>query len=321
MIYIIFGSYPYLIKKSINNIKNEILGKEADEISFVECDFSIDDINKIGDELSIIPMGYEKKIVSFNNSTFLLEKDNELEKNEKYIQMFKLIDVTDESLILIFSIESKYISTTNKFYKFVSENGQIIERIEPSNSDLTIFIKKKLASLECDIENDAIEELKRRTNSDLFMIENEFIKLSNYSSHIYIDDVRKLVSEPIDDNNFNILSFLLDGNINGALKTFRDLRIRGIEPVILISMLTTQMIFIHQVYYLSHVCFKSNDDIAKELRAKPGRIYMSLKNMNKINEKILLKELENLYNLDKSIKKGEIDRNVGFEFFLLKFGK
>ena len=63
----------------------------------------------------------------------------------------------------------------------------------------------------------------------------------------------------------------------------------------------------------------SKEDIASELKIKPGRVYILSKNLAIISESTIRKTLDDLYQLDLDIKSGLVDRHYAFEMFLLKF--
>lgn len=321
MLNIIFGNLQYLIDKTIAKSKTSFLGTDINEINCVVNDYEKDSKEKILDDLLLIPLGYDKKMVILNNATFLLEKNNELISDEKYQFLRNCLLNEDPNILIVAALTVKYISTTNEIYDFCNNKGKIIERIEPTSKDMSVYIQKKLEGTGVTASFDAVEEIKRRTAGDLMQLDSEIAKLSNYSKNITLEDVKILVPEQLETNSFNILSSLLVYDINSAIKTYRDLRVSGVEPVVLISSLTSQIKFLDQVYYLVFDKNMNNDEAAKVLGAKSGRIYMSLKNLKNTSQKVLRNELEKLYILDKKIKKGEIDRFVGFELFLINFGK
>lgn len=127
-----------------------------------------------------------------------------------------------------------------------------------------------------------------------------------------------LVSRPLEDNTFLIFNLLLDGNNAEAARMLKDLKINGVEPVTLISQLANQFRLLNQVSYLYRKKY-TQEEIAKELKIKPGRAYVLSKYVYKISEKTIHQVLDDLYQLDLDIKSGQVDRYYAFEMFLLKF--
>ena len=104
-----------------------------------------------------------------------------------------------------------------------------------------------------------------------------------------------------------------------ALALFKDLRVSNVEPVTLISQLANQFRLINEVRFLLRVRRLSQDEVAKELKIKPGRVYVLSKSLSLISEKAILRALDDLYELDYNIKSGQVDRFYAFELFLLEF--
>ena len=98
----------------------------------------------------------------------------------------------------------------------------------------------------------------------------------------------------------------------------KDLKINGVEPVTLISQLANQFHLLNQVSYLYRQR-KTQEEIAKELKIKPGRAYVLSKYVYRVSENTIHQVLDDLYQLDLDIKSGQVDRYYAFEMFLLKF--
>ena len=168
------------------------------------------------------------------------------------------------------------------------------------------------------IDNDALIELADRTAGDVALLQTSVAKLSLYTSHVTYDDVVLMVARPLEDNTFLIFNHLISGHNMDAVQLFRDLRVSNVEPVTIISMLGNQFRLLDQVFYLNKNG-KSEDEIARELNIKPGRVYILKKNLNLLSEKAIHRTLNDLFDLDLQIKSGLVDRFYAFELFLINF--
>ena len=74
----------------------------------------------------------------------------------------------------------------------------------------------------------------------------------------------------------------------------------------------------NQVKYLSD-CGLNESSIASNLRANPYRVRKSMQVAYKISQTKINNVLDKIYQLDYTIKSGQIDRFVGFELFLINF--
>ena len=128
-----------------------------------------------------------------------------------------------------------------------------------------------------------------------------------------------MVTRKLEDNAFLLSNYLIEGRNTDALALFRDLRVSNVEPVTLISQLANQFRLINEIRFLLRVKRLTQDEAAKELKIKPGRVYVLSKHLSLISEKAILKALDDLYELDYNIKSGQVDRFYAFELFLIEF--
>lgn len=310
MFYIVFGEQEFLVNRTIKKIE-----KKYNEIEYF--DFKEDDLNSIIKSISSYSLFEQKKLIEIKNFDLLLKSDEELEKNKKSSEFISyLFNSSDNDIILI--VLNKKISH-NKIYKKIYENGEIYENLQLSDDDWRKYIKQRFNKENIEIAEDAIEELIVRVEKDLTKFENEFNKLINYSNKINLNDIKILVSEPLEENSFLVLNYLINDNKIMALKKYNNLLKQNYETVVLISSIVTQLVFYQQVYYLNNFEKKSNLEIAKILKSNDKRVYVTLKNLKKIGIDRIHNSCNLLYEIDSKIKSGLLNKNTAFELFLLNF--
>ena len=96
------------------------------------------------------------------------------------------------------------------------------------------------------------------------------------------------------------------------------MRLKGAEPVTLINLVSSSIISMLNVSNLIKLG-KNNDEIAKITGFSSGKVFMTTKNLRKVKEERLKRNLDFLYNLDYKIKHSLVDRFYAFEIFLKKF--
>ena len=321
MIYIIYGSQSIIVKQRIKKIAKENL-EELDDMSFIKFDGSQSLIQEIVDEASYIPLGFEHKVISVENTYFIgkPKAKNKIESEQDYKKLIDYINYPNEDCDLIFSIISPTIDEKSEIVKLIKAKGKIMEVVDPSKDDWQKYVNKYITeTLKVKINNDAIIELSDRTQMDVALFQNSAKKLALYTDHITYDDVCKMVQRPLEDNSFQLFNHLVNKNNGAALSLYRDLRVNNVEPVTLISMIGNQFRMLSQVSYLSKIGLSANE-IAKELNINSYRAQILRKTSFSISEKTIYNTLENLYNLDLQIKSGQIDRFYAFEMFLINFG-
>lgn len=323
MIYFIYGNQSPTIKSQIKKIVASTLGNDVDEFNYVKLDgFNVTVQNAV-DECRYVSLGYDKKVVSLENCYFFIKPKprNKIEADQDYNELEKYIkeNAEDDSCAFILSAVSSTLDEKNKILSLLKEKGKIIQIVDPDEKNFLEYIKNYCAKYEINIDKDAIIELANRTDGDVALFKNSISKLSLYTDHIRYADVVKMVTRRLEDNAFYLSNMLIEGRNAEAVALFRDLRVSNVEPVTLIGQLANQFRLLNQIRYLLHKKKMYQEDVAKELKIKPGRVYVLSKSLSLISEKAIVRTLEDLYNLDLQIKSGLVDRFYAFELFLIEF--
>ncbi|MCQ2800677.1 MAG: DNA polymerase III subunit delta [Bacilli bacterium] len=323
MIYLINGKQNIRLKSQMKSIVKKSLG-EIDAINFIKHDASLVLVQEIVDDVNYLPLGYDHKAVVVDNPYFLLKEKgrNKLESDQDYNKLINCINHPDENCDLIFLVNTSESDVDKKsdVYQAIEKNGQIIVLEEPKESQwfevVAHYFKEKWPNNR--IDNDAVNELARRTEGDYASLFNNGSKLALYSDHITYEDVTLMVTRPLEENAFLLFNYLLDNKNVEAISLYRDLKSANTKPETLIPMIANQFRLLNRVSYLSKKHFDA-DAIASELSINPIRAKILKKNSMIISQKRINQTLEDLYQLDLQIKSGLLDRNYSFELFLINF--
>lgn len=109
------------------------------------------------------------------------------------------------------------------------------------------WIQKEVKRQEALIDSDAINYLVESIGSDLWRLNNELNKLTNYAKHITLKDADLFIDSPIDDNIFNFTDAISSKDAKRALKLLRDQLDSGANEFMLLSMLARQIKILLQV--------------------------------------------------------------------------
>ncbi len=320
MIYLVYGNQSPTIKSKIKKIAKSNL-PFIDDINFVKYDASETPIQEVVDECNYLPLGYEHKVISLENTYFLLKEKskNKVESEQNYDEFIKYLNSPNSTTDLIVSVISSSLDEKNEIVKLLKKKATIVEAKDPDEKTYKDYIKRYIVEkLNVDIDNDALTELAIRTAGDVALMKNSADKLALYTNHITFDDVSLMVVRPLEENVYKIFNYLLAGKNNDALMLYKDLRASNVEPVTLISMLANQFRLLNEVIYLSRNGFSYNE-IGKELGINEIRAKILAGYSYSFGEQKLINILETLYNLDLNIKSGLFDRFYAFELFLINF--
>lgn len=323
MIYFVYGNQGPNIKSQIRKIGESFLnGEKPDELNFIKLDGHNVLVQDAVDECKYVALGYEKKIVSLENCYFLLKPKpkNKIESDQNYDELLDYIENNsqDNESCFIISVCSSTIDEKSNLFKSLKEKAKVIQIVDPDEKGWNEYVKAYLAKKEIVIDRDAIMELAERTAGDVALFQNSVQILTLYTDHIRYKDVILMINKPLEDNAFLIFNLLLDNKNAEAISLFRDLQVKNIQSPTLIAQLGNQFRLLSQISYLSKKRIPK-EEIANELKIKPGRVFVLSKLLPMISDKAIKKTLDDLYQLDLDIKSGLVDRNYGFELFLIKF--
>ena len=323
MIYFIYGNQSPTIKSQTKKIVSTFLNNQVDDFNYIKIDGHNVLVQDMVDECRYVSLGYDKKAVSFENAYFLLKSKprNKLEQDQDYNTLKRYIeeDNNSDEALLVISVVSDEIDEKNEIVKLLKEKAKVVEIADPDEKTFLEYVKSYCVKYNIHIDRDALSELAYRTDGDVALFKNSITKLTLYTDHITYFDVVKMVSRKLEDNAFLISTLLVEGKNMQALQLFRDLKVTNIQPVTLISQLANQFRLLSQVRYLLKRKRLAVEEVAKELKIKPGRVYVLNKQLPLISEKKIYDTIEDLYKLDLDIKSGQVDHLYAFELFLIKF--
>ena len=326
MICIVAGKQNIQINSQIKNAVKKSVG-EIDDMNFAKYEASDLSFKEVIDEANYLPLGYDRKALVIENCFFLLKEKGRVKKNSELEQGLKLLlayiaspnEATD--LFLTVNTAESVLDKNSAIYQAIQKNGQIIELDEPNEKNWPEVVAHtfKARFPETKIDKDAIYELAKRTAGDYALLFNSAMKLSLYTDHIRYDDVVLMVARPLEEETYNLFNFLVDNRNVDAVKLYRDLKSRNIEPVTLINSIAGQFRLLNRVSYLAKQGM-NQDEIAKELNINPIRAKILRSKSFVVSQKKIAETLEELYQLDLQIKSGLIsDRFFAFELFLINF--
>ena len=319
MLYLIFSSQAASVKGRIKKISKESLKQELDELNFVRFSFNDVSVFDVLDEASYIPLGYDKKVISLEDFAWLGKIDKKTKESEEYKALINYLKSPNEQTDLIISLLEDKIDEKGEILNIIKEKGEVISYPQPNEiqwkESVARYIKDKLG---VSIDRDALIELSNRTFRDVDLLRNNAKKLALYTDHITHQDVLLMVERPLEDNIFQIFNALLEGKNGQALAIYRDLKVKGGEPVSIITTLANQLRTFSMVAYLSKNNY-SIKGIADELGINEIRAKILSRQVYNMTDKAINRTFEELYNLDYQIKSGQVDRFYAFELFLANF--
>ena len=310
MLYLLYGTENYLIKKEIDKILDT---NSIEKINVSEYNLEIDNFKDIIEDANTISLFADKKAIIVNNSYIFTGKNVKSDNDpELFLDYFKNINPAS---IIIFTVDSEKLDERKKLVKEIKKVGTV--RDFNKKNDLTDILKNMFEGYNISIQD--IRFMIDRCGNNLDILSQEANKIKIYKDtdkNITREDIINLTSKNIDIDIFGFVDTIVNKNKNKALEIYKEMLINGEEPIKILVILANQFRIIYQAKELYKQGYSGND-IATMIGIHPYRIKLALEKARDYNSNTLLNYLEKLADLDYDIKVGNIESSLGLEMFIL----
>lgn len=306
--YLIYGVDKYLIDKEIDKIikKNKI-----DNNSIIRYSLNEDSIDNILEDANTFNLFSDTKLIIVNDANIFTSSNDIL--TDKIINY--LNNYNDKSY-LVFTLLSDKIDNRKKITKVMSDKGNVID-LNKKDVD-TNYIISYLKENGYQINMSDARMILNKVGNNLFSINNELDKLMLFKLEDKVIDknsIDLLINENIDSSLFALVDSITNKDKDKMLKLYHECLLES-DPVMIINMLANKYILLYQVKRLISDGY-SDDKIAKELEVHPYPVKLARNMCYSYSVKEILDIILKLANLDKDIKLGNVNGEVGLEFLLL----
>ncbi len=301
MIYLLYGDNLYLKKKKIDQLLNQVDINSVNSFTYPQVNFA--DIFELSNMNNLFS---KKQAIMINNCSFF---DNEKIDETIFIENFANMN---PNTILIFTYDGIKIDNRKKIVKSLKKHGKEVPCFHQKN----IFLEVKEMFQGVQINDDNIKYFLEVVGSNLGIIEQEINKLKIYKKEILKEDIDKVCSKFQTPDVFLLVDAIINENIPKTLKLYNIMMKYSEEPTKIIVLCANHFRLIFQTKKLMEMGY-SITDIAKKLAVHPYRVKLASEKAYHYDENIILKRLNKLADLDINIKSGLIEKNTGFELFLL----
>lgn len=318
MNYVIYGEEKLLMQQKLAQLqkKYHICEDDMNMMTYYCHETAMKDI--IEDALTP-PFFSEYKMIVLKNPVFLTTQKQK-EVSEEDIQLF-LDYLSHDNPMTVFVIfhDQKNFDERKKVVKQLRKLARFFEIDKLDSHQMFKTVHKSIVSRGCTIDDDALELLLSRVSSNLMKVSQEVNKLCLYDQHITKEVVEHLVSQPLEDNVFDLTKAILNKETVKCIRIYKDLKMNNEEPIKLIVLIANSLRLLYQVKLLDRKGYNDRE-IASMLSLNPFRLKYIRQDGKDYDIQELLKKIDELSQLDVAIKTGKVDRYKGLELFLMKVG-
>lgn len=310
MIYVIYGSEPYLINNQLNEIINSHKDAFITRFNGLDSDFSV---NTMLDACQSVGLFSDSSLVIVKDPYFLINKvdDKTIESINNYV-----LSQSYENTLVLYTLDNSF-NTRSKLFKDILTNAQGIELNKLRKYDFYNYARGLIKNRISNISKDAIELLVKNSNYDISLLSCNLDVLELYPDYIDLDVVNNLISMPNEDDVFSLINALTNKKVSLSIKYANKL-LENNEPVLrLLSTIASQLRFIYEISYLESI-HKSFQEICKMTNSKDYRVQKALESLQMMNENDILKLQSKIADLDYKLKmNNEISEKLNLELLIV----
>lgn len=318
-VYVFFGEDGYLKK----NYADKISRKVADiEDVFAYTKFTADcDLQDVYDAVMQLPMTCDRKCVVLEDYDFEHCAKSDLDK------LCELLSDVPETAVLILRFDNVEfdVKKSAKFKKIVAsaeKSGGIAVQLDHRKpAELVKMLSDGAAKRGCRMDSSVSRYLIETAGEDINLLRNELDKLCFFvgKGNITKETVDLVCIKTVEASVFNLSKHILSGDVSAALAMLDELFFMRIEPIIILSTISSVYVDMFRVY-AAKSAGKTAKDVAEAFGYK-NRAFLLDKaatNLRKFDYKRLNLSLDALTNADKSLKSFGGDSRIILEQLIIK---
>lgn len=316
---ILHGTEEYHIDDAVNLIKKKYVSEEYESMNYMEFERIESNSRDFFEFVTTFPFMSDYKICVVKESGFLTSAGSLNKKDED--RLMEMADGND-GCIIIFLIKGGKPDLRKKFVKKLKEKNSIFEINKLNETELSRYIAARLKSRGLSIslhDADYIANnsgyLEYESTVNLYHINNEAEKIASYKSgagSVSLDDIELLIIKSIESNIFKLVDYVCEGNKAKAFEILEEMLLNNTPEQFIIHMLARQYRMLYQYTVLVKKGYGFND-IMNKMKLKNFVATKLSKQAKNLSPEKIQYYMEKILEIDKKIKKGEIDGRIGLE--------
>lgn len=316
-LFLLTGEDSYQTLSKLKHWKKGFIQKYGDiNITILEENLTTEKILQSTDSL---PFLSEKRMVIVKNfcQTTSLEEQKKLAEQLEKIPEF----------CVFFLVETKPPDKRSSLYKKMVKIGQLENHEILQGSALTRWIIEKVTEKSGQIGFNEANYLAQMHGAELWSLENEIEKLTNYCQDKPIDipTINLLTKANLTTSIFQLTDYLGQKNTSAALKTLQNLLKNDEDIHYIFHMIIRQFRLILQIKSLTEQRF-SPPEIARQIKQHPYVVKTTVNQTRNFDFPTLQKIYQQLLQIDIALKTGKIrytsenskEFNLALETFILE---
>ncbi|MDX8359525.1 DNA polymerase III subunit delta [Cytobacillus sp. IB215316] len=316
-LYLLYGKETYLLNETKKLLISH--GLKNEEIEFNLSTYNLEEtpIEAGIEDAETYPFFGDKKIVIFNNPTFLTSEKSKIEHDLKKLETF--INQPADFSIIVFYAPYEKLDERKKLTKLLKKKAELLVANTLTEQELQKWIVERAESFQVLIQNEAVEEMLRLVGTNLMLLTTEIDKLALYvgpGGNISHETVTLLVARTLEQNIFTLIDFIVQRKPAEAMQILFDLIEQKEEPIKILSLVSNQFRLIYQVKELARQGY-NQQKISSIIKVHPYRVKLAAGQAKLFGDQELKGIIGQLAEADYDMKVGNVDKQLILELFIM----
>lgn len=316
-----YGAEDYLMDWAVREIVNKYVDEEWRSLDFRQLDGSSVSSYDIMSEARAYSMFSERRVVVVKDWMPLYRKASDPGADE----LLKFASEKQDTSVLIFVLESRYSGDLTSYARKMIKAAGAYDFARLEKADLKSFINKRvraggkiLPRRELDFLIDISGYYNKESTYSLTQLDADVGKIvkATQDDQITIDVIEDLLTGDSDRFVFNLVDAVVSGNRAKALAIAETIINEEDGAMQVTALLTKQFEIMYDALELSQQGM-SIAQMAKKTGINEFRFKKAWQAANAYSLSRIRKLLTELYNIDRDIKRGDIDKDTALELFVI----
>jgi DNA polymerase-3 subunit delta len=318
-VYFMYGTQTFLMEDLVMDIIKQTVGSQDDPnvISFSLQDTLLDIAIE---EAETFPFFGGKKIVVIKDFSLVTAQKQEGKLDHDLNRLQQYIDhPATESVFILLSPYEK-LDERKKITKELKKKAALVECFPFDDKMLSHWLDAQATAKGFVFSTDGKERLLERLGPQLLLLASEMEKLALYVGEDGVvsgEIIELLVARSLEQDVFALIDFAIKKQVDKALVIYHDLLKQKEEPLKLLALIARQLRIYYQVKEMTRRSY-SQKDMASQLKLHPYVVKLASQQVNRFDDKQLLRVLEAAADTDYAIKSGKMEKTLAVELLLMK---
>ncbi|WP_301109629.1 DNA polymerase III subunit delta [Sporosarcina sp.] len=316
-VYLLTGTEQHLIDETVKRLIRAVPGMTSSEVNRFDLEeLPVQTVLEVADEL---PFLVDHKLIVAKNCTFLKATDSSKEKQPHQLELLeKWLENPSPTSTVVFVAPYEKLDARKKITKIMKKYAVVVEAVALQGQDMTTWIMQQARDKGVTIDKKEAAFLIEMAGSDLLTLSTEVEKLAGYLSYsgtVTEDIIEQLVPRTPEMDVFRLTDSFVNNRKAESLAVYHDLLRNGEEPIMLASLIASQVRLMIHVVNLRKKGYQQQQ-IATTLHIHPYRVKLMMQRSLPALP-ILMKALDDLATIDLLLKTMSGNRQRRLELFLM----